>query len=98
MPNAWARDLENLDVNSDPQSNVTCDGTPCFENIWEMNRVARVVESRVLVVGVKIACLVSLSTTTKMSEYPSEDGNCSMKSIEMESQGQRGTGSCFRRP
>jgi len=85
MPSAWARDLENLNVNSDLQSDMTCKGMPCFKNIWEMNRVVRVVKSRVLVVGVKIACLVSLLTTTKMSKYPSEVGSYLIKSIEMES-------------
>ena len=44
------------------------------------------------------ACLVKQSTTTRIAVNPSESGSCSMKSMEMESQGQSGIGSCQRRP
>ena len=49
-------------------------------------------------VGMKIACLVSLSMTTKMLVYPDDDGRCSMKSMEIEFQGFSGMGSCRRLP
>jgi len=63
-----------------------------------MNKVVRAAELRILGIGIKMACFVSLSTTTRMSEHPLETSNCSIKSIDIESQGQRGTGDCFNRP
>jgi hypothetical protein len=41
----------------------------------------------------KRACLVKRSTTTKIAVKPSELGSCSIKSIEIDSQGRSGTGS-----
>ena len=49
-------------------------------------------------VGIKMACLESLSTTTKIVVYPVEAGSCSIKSMDMEFQGLSGTGSCFSNP
>ena len=46
----------------------------------------------------KITCLVSLSTTTKILVYPDDNGKCSMKSMEIEFQGFSGMGSCRRLP
>jgi hypothetical protein len=46
----------------------------------------------------KRACLVKWSTTTKIAVKPLESGSCSIKSIEIDSQGQSGIGSCQRRP
>ena len=48
--------------------------------------------------GIKIACFVSWSTTTKIVVNPSEGGNCSMKSMEIEFHGFSGIGSCWRLP
>lgn len=50
------------------------------------------------VVGIKIDCLVNLSTMTRMELKSFEKGKVSMKSIEMESQGRSGIGSGFRVP
>ena len=36
--------------------------------------------------------------TTRIAVNPSEDGNCSMKSMEIEFQGLSGIGSCQRLP
>jgi len=63
-----------------------------------MNKIVRAAELRVLGVSMKMAYFVSLSTTTRMSEHPLETGNCSIKSIDIEFQEQRGTNSCFNRP
>ena len=41
----------------------------------------------------KILCLLRRSTTTRMAVNPSDLGSCSMKSMEMESQGRSGIGS-----
>jgi len=46
----------------------------------------------------KITCLVSWSTITKMSVWPSEGGSCSMKSIEIDSHDWGGIGSCNSGP
>ena len=46
----------------------------------------------------KSACLDNLSMMTRMAVKPSEEGSCSIKSIEMEFHGFFRTGSCFRRP
>ena len=46
--------------------------------------------------GIKIACFVSQSTTTKIVVNPSEGGNFSMKSMEIEFHGFSGIGSCWR--
>ena len=41
----------------------------------------------VLLVGIKIACFVSLSMITNISVYPSDSSSCLMKSIEIDFQG-----------
>ena len=48
-------------------------------------------------VGMNMLCLVSLSTITNMAVFPADGGRCSMKSMEIESHGQVGIGSCLRR-
>ena len=51
-----------------------------------------------LCVRINKACLVKQSTITKIAVNPSESGSCSMKSMEMDSQGQSGIGSCQSGP
>ena len=48
--------------------------------------------------GIKIACFVSQSMTTKIAVNPSEGGNCSMKSMEIKFHGFLGIRSCRRLP
>ena len=48
--------------------------------------------------GDEQACLVSLLMITRIAVNPSDGGSCSMKSMEMESHGWFGMGSCFNRP
>jgi len=67
MSKVSANDLKNLETNSTSWSEVTWEGVPCFETTCSMNSHASFVTSIVLVVGMKIACLVSLSTITRMS-------------------------------
>ena len=45
-----------------------------------------------------MACLDSQSIMTRMAVKMDEEGNCSMKSIEMEFHGQSGTGNCLSIP
>jgi hypothetical protein len=46
----------------------------------------------------KRACLAKWSTTTKIAVKFSELGNCLIKSIEIDSKGWSGTGSCQSKP
>ena len=50
------------------------------------------------VVGMKMPCLESQSTTTTMAVCPEDEDRCSIKSIEIEFHGCLGTGSCFKKP
>ena len=63
-----------------------------------MNRRAKSTNVMVSWAGIKIACLVSLSTMTKIVLNLEDDGSFSMKSIEMEFHGRSGMGSCLRDP
>jgi len=49
-----------------------------------MNRYAKAVDVMVLWAGIKITCLVSWSTMTKIVSNPENDRSFLMKSIEME--------------
>ena len=49
-------------------------------------------------VGMNMACLDNRSTTTRIAVKPEEEGSCSMKSMEMESHGLSGIGSCLSSP
>ena len=85
-------------MNSEPQSQVTWDGTPCFENTWRMNKFANCCALILLTVGMNMPCLESLSMMTRIAVWLSESGNCSIKSIEIEFHGLSGIGSCLRNP
>ena len=61
-----------------------------------MNRHAKSTDVMVSWAGIKIACLVSRSTMTKVVSNPEDDGSFSMKSIEIEFHGCSGIGSCLR--
>ena len=98
MSRAEANALKNLNMNSEPQSEVTWDGTLCLEKTFFTKTSASPVASMVLMVSMKIACLVSLSTTTRMSVKPWDSGSCLMKSIEMDSQEHGGIGNCLSKP
>ena len=63
-----------------------------------MKSLANSVEVMVSWVGMKIPCLDNLSMMTRMEVNLEDGGSCLMKSMEMESHGLSGTGSCFRRP
>ena len=52
----------------------------------------------VLWAEIKIACLVSQSTMTKIVSNPENNGSFSIKSIEIEFHGHSGMGSCLRDP
>src|SRR5258708_22934495 len=53
-------------------------------------------DTTMLWVGMNSDCLVSLSMITRIAVNPSDMGSCLMKSIEINSQGCAGIGSCLR--
>jgi len=61
-----------------------------------MNRHAKSMDMMVLWAEIKIACLVSQLTMTKIVSNLEDDGSFSMKSIEMKFYGCSGIGSCLR--
>src|SRR5438128_5184353 len=86
------------ETNSVPQSEVTWEGTPCLEKMCRRNSCASWGDVMVSYVGTKMACLDSRSMTTRMAVKPEEEGSCSIKSMEMESHGLSGIGSCLSSP
>src|SRR5258708_8437916 len=85
-------------MNSEPQLEVTWDGVLCFENMWVRNSWASSGESMESWVGMKRDCFVRWLTITNIAMCPSDAGSCSIKSIEMDSHGRGGIGSCLRKP
>ena len=61
-----------------------------------MNRCAKSADMMVSWAEIKIACLVSQSTITKIVSNLENDRSFSMKSIEMEFHGYSEMGSCLR--
>src|SRR5882672_7670283 len=98
ISSAVPRDRKKCDMNSEPQSEVTWLGTPCFENTWVMKSLASSGALTLSSVRLKIACFERRSTTTRIAVKADDSGSCSIKSIEIECQGQSGIGSCLRRP
>ena len=98
MSKAFPSVRKNNDMNSEPRSEVTCNGTLCFEKMWRMNSWANIGAVMVSTIRTNMDCLVSRSTMTRMVLYPEDRGSFSMKSMEMEFQGNSGTGSCLSSP
>ena len=94
LPSVWKKE----DMNSEPRSDVTCEGTPCLEKTWMMKSLASSVDVMVLCVRMRMLCFESRSTMTRMVLKLEDGGSFSIKSIEMEFQGCSGIGSCFRSP
>jgi len=63
-----------------------------------MNRCAKSMDMMVLWAEIKIACLVSWSTMTKIVSNPEDNRSFSMKSIEMEFHSHSGIEICLRDP
>jgi len=61
-----------------------------------MNRHAKSVDVMVSWAGIKIACLVSQSTMTKIVSNLEDDGSFLMKSIKMEFHSHSGMGNCLK--
>ena len=87
MYSAFLRDLKKCDMNLDLQLEVTWEGMPCLENICSMNSFVRLAEVMVSWVGMKIACFIRRSTTTRIAVKPDDFSSCSMKSMDIEFQG-----------
>ena len=67
-------------MNSEPQSEVTCKGTPCLEKTWRTNSLANIGDVMVSTVRIKINCLVRWSMMTNIMLEPLDMGNfyCNM--------------------
>src|SRR6266481_1463207 len=98
MSRAVPKDRKKCETNSEPRSDVTWDGTPCFEKTWRTKSCTRSQDMMVSYIGINSDYLDKRSMMTRMDVWPEDDGSCSIKSIDMEFQGFSGTGSCFRRP
>ena len=83
MSNTFPSEQKKCDTNSEPQSEVTWDGTPCLEKTCRTNNFASSADMIVSWVGMNIACLVSRLTTTRIAVCLEDQGNFSMKSIEI---------------
>ena len=95
---AFPSDQKKWETNSVLRSEVMWAGTLCLENTWSRKSFASSGLVMVSWVGMKMACLESLSTTTRMAVKPVDEGSGLMKSIEMEFHGFSGMGSCFSSP
>src|SRR5882672_3612464 len=85
-------------MNSEPRSEVTWLGTPCFENAWVTKSLASSGALTLSSVRMKITCFERQSTTTRIAVKAKDGGSCLMKSIEIECQGQSGIRSCLSWP
>ena len=94
FPSVWKNDNRN----SKTLSEVMCNGTLCSEKTWSMNNCPSMGAVMVSTIRTNINCLVSQSTMTRMVSCPEDGGSFSMKSMEMEFQGNSGTGSCLSNP
>ena len=66
MSKAFLNVQKNDDTNSEPQSEVTCNGTLCFEKTWSTNSWANIGAVMVSIVRTNMDCLVSQSTMMRM--------------------------------
>ena len=67
MSNAFPSEWKKWDTNSEPQSDVTWDGTSCFEKTCKTNSFASSADKIVSWVRMNIACLVSQWTTMRIA-------------------------------
>ena len=98
MSRTFPSERKKAKTNSEPQSEVMCEGMPCLEKTWRTNNLANIGDVMVSTVGIKINCLVRWSTITSIMSELSDMGNFSMKSMDIEFHGLSGIGSCFRSP
>ena len=98
MSRTFLSERKKAKTNSKPQSEVTCEGMPCLEKTWRMNNLANIGDVMVLTVRIKIDCLVRQSMMTSIMSEPSDMGNFSMKSMDIEFHSLLGIRSCFRSP
>ena len=96
MSRAVSKKQKNFDINSKPLSEVIWEGTLCLENTWRMDRHVKSTDVMVLWVGIKIACLISQLTITKIVSNLENNRSFLMKSIEMEFHSHSGIGSCLK--
>src|SRR5579871_127939 len=86
------------EVNCVPLSKMIDLGEPCSQKISQIKRSAVWAPVMVLCVGMKWACFVRRSLTTRMESNPLDMGRSVMKSMEMSTHRSAGTGRGLRRP
>ena len=96
MSRTVPKDRKKFDTNSEPLSEVIWEGMPCLENTCRINRCAKFMDVMVSWAGIKITCLVSQLTITKIVSNLENDGSFLMKYIKIEFYGHSGIGSCLR--
>ena len=93
----WKKsEWKKSDTNSKPLLEMTWEETLCLENIERTNKYAKFMNMMVSWTRIKIVCLVSQSTMTKIVSNLENNRSFSMKSIEMEFYGYSVMGSCLR--
>lgn len=98
MLSVSANNLKNLKTNWLSLSEVIWFGTLYLEKISQMNNSTKPTVSIVLLVGMKVACFVSLLMTTRILVKPLDSGSWLMKSINMDFYSCGKTGSCLSSP
>jgi len=93
---AVPREQKKWEINSKPQSDVTLDGTPCFEKTCMTKRYTSFAEVIVSWVGMNIACFDRQSTITRIVLKLEEGGSFSIKFMEIKFHGCFGIESCWR--
>lgn len=86
MLSSLVNDFQNDEV-TDPRSDTLLFGRPCFEDTWVTCSGASSSAVNEVVVGMKTAILVRRSTTARM-ELSSEVGRNSIRSIDIDDQGE----------
>ena len=98
MRKSEPRDRKKCEVNSEPRSEETWSGMPCLAKTWDTKASAMSMAVALSVVGMNMLSFDKRSIITSIAVKPSDDGSCSMKSMEIECQGRSGIGSGCSRP
>ena len=86
----FACTVKNCETNSGPQSEVTCEGTPCLEKTWIIKSEASCSKVIVLFVRMQIPCFEARSIITRIESKPLDNGSLTMKSLVTTCQGPSG--------
>ncbi len=94
----WVTPFQKLEVHQGSWSTIMLVGKPNHITTFFVNKLPNSWASRLVVVGINWACLVSLSTEMNITLYPSDHGKSIIKSIDTDSYGLVGIGLEIRNP